>query len=420
MRAWPASVRLRLTLWYSALLALPLVAFALVCYLVFAQALHDRTDRFIGDAVTAFSRELIAERRVASGVEEAMRSTVEEVHFRDLRIAILDSAGHLVAGSTQGNIASVSAAPGAVAGDRVHTVATPEGNVRVLARPFASREGLFVVVGTYSMADIDAVLARIRDLFAIAIPVLVLVAATGGSLLAKRSLVPVEQSFEQQRRFMADASHELRTPVAILRTEADLTLSREHRGEGEYRASMTVMRDATARLTRIVDDLFLLARADSGHLTPRCEPFHLEDVLHDATSGVRSIADRRNIDVALGQVVEAPFEGDADLVGRLVLNLVSNAIRYSPEGGRVDVSLARRDASYEISVVDAGPGVPTEAIEHLFERFFRVGDDASGAGLGLAIAQRIAELHDGRVTLIASGPGRTEFRVTLPAPAERG
>jgi signal transduction histidine kinase len=194
---------------------------------------------------------------------------------------------------------------------------------------------------------------------------------------------------------------------------------------------MTVMQDATRRLTRIVDDLFLLARSDAGHLRPRRESFYLEELLHDATVGVRAIADRRNVHVALGQVVEAPFEGDEDLVGRLILNLLDNAIKHSPDGGRVDVTLSRAENAYEIAVVDGGGGIPDDARERIFERFVRVDDDhsrtetnpsgdTSGAGLGLAIARRIAQLHDGGLLLIDSRPGRTEFRVTLPAPRLSG
>lgn len=398
MRAWQSSLRSRLTLWYSALLALPLIVFAIMCYLVFAQALHDRTDRFINDALTAFSRELVAERRVAGEADEAMRKTVEEVRFRDLHIAILDSASRVIAGEPPGDSSD-------------HTI-------RVITKPIDVRGQRFLVAGSFSTADIEDVLARIRRMFLVAIPILVICAATGGSLLAKRSIEPVERSYEQQRRFMADASHEMRTPTAILRTESDLTLSREHRSEDEYRTSMTVVQDATRRLTRIVDDLFLLARSDAGHLRPRRESFYLEEVLHDATAGVRAIADRRNVHVALGQVVEAPFEGDEDLVGRLILNLLDNAIKHSPDGGRVDVTLSRAENVYEIAVVDGGAGVPEAVRERIFDRFFRVDDDhvdTSGAGLGLAIARRIAQLHGGGLQLIESRPGRTEFRVTLPA-----
>jgi signal transduction histidine kinase len=194
---------------------------------------------------------------------------------------------------------------------------------------------------------------------------------------------------------------------------------------------MTVVQDATRRLTRIVDDLFLLARSDAGHLRARRESFYLEEVLHGATAGVRAMADRRNVHVALGNVVEAPFDGDEDLVGRLILNLLDNAIKHSPDGGRVDVSLSRGDTGYEIAVVDGGGGIPEDARERIFDRFFRVDDDharsetngstgTSGAGLGLAIARRIAQLHGGGLHLIESGPGRTEFRVTLPAPRISG
>ncbi len=411
MRAWPASLRLRLTLWYSALLALPLIVFALMCYLLFARALHDRTDRFIGDALTVFSRELMAERRMAGEVDEAMRKTIKEVRFRDLHIAILDSASQVIVGDQPAD--------------------SSDRTMRVLARPIDVEGRRYVIAGSYSTADIDDVLARIRRMFAVAIPLLVVCAATGGSLLARRSIAPVERSFEQQRRFMADASHELRTPTAILRTEADLTLSREHRGEGEYRASMTVVQDATRRLSRIVDDLFLLARADSGHLLPRKETFYLEEVLHNATNSVRAMADHRNAHVALGQVVEAPFDGDEDLIGRLILNLLDNAIKHSPSGARVEVTLSRRDGAYEISVVDAGAGVPPGARERIFERFVRLDEgrarhetngagDTGGAGLGLAIARRIAEMHGGRLELAESRPGRTEFRATLPAPRITG
>jgi heavy metal sensor kinase len=342
------------------------------------------------------------------------------------------------------------------------SVVTDHGTYRVVSHPMTVRGQRFGLTGTYSLVDIEDVLARIRRMFAVAIPLLILCAATGGYFLAKRSLAPVsamtsraadisasnlherlpvsggdelvglarvvndlldrlENSFEQQRRFMADASHELRTPAAILRAETDVTLSRPHRSEEEYRASMSVMQDAARRLTRIVDDLFLLARADAGHLVMRREQLYLEDLVHDAARGVRHVADQRGVRVALGQVAEAPFEGDADLLGRLLLNLLDNAIKHSPEGSIVDIGLVRRGDQYEISVVDAGPGIPPEAQERVFERFFR-GDAVrsrsetsatSGAGLGLAIARRIAELHGGRLELVESRPGRTEFRLTL-------
>ncbi|MES2178189.1 MAG: ATP-binding protein [Gemmatimonadota bacterium] len=477
MPLWPSSLRSRLTVWYGVLLGIPLVVFAVICYLVFAQALLDRTDRFIGDALTAFSRELVAERRAALSIANAMQRTVEEVHFRDLHIAILDTSGRPLAmnelrdgADNIRNHALASATPGLVSevralGDAQSvalTLPTASEDFRVVARPVVLDAQRFVLAGAYSLRDIDVVLARIRGMFLVAIPVLVVCAATGGFFLAKRSLSPVaamaehaaeigasnlherlpvsggdelvglaqvvnglldrlEHSFAQQRRFVADASHELRTPTAIVRAEADVTLSRAHRSEDEYRTSVAIMGDAARRLTRIVDDLFLLARFDAGHLTARHEPLYLEEVVHDAARGVRSVAEQRSVQIVMHDHPEAPFTGDADLLGRLVLNLLDNAIKYSPVGGVVDVTMVRRNNTLEVAVADSGPGIPAESRDRVFERFYRVDaarsrsetNTTSGAGLGLAIARRIAEIHGGRLDLIESRPGRTEFRLTL-------
>jgi len=481
MPRWPTSLRARLTLLYTGILTLPLVLFAVGSYLVFSQALVARTDLFIGDALTAFSRELVAERRTAGTATDALRTTVDEVRFRDLHIAVFDTSGAVVAMSAPAeaddpNPARPTAATARTIVDALRqrdlaspqaiTVAAGGGAYRVMARPLALTGGAFRLTGSYSLRDIEAVLARIREMFVVAIPLLIAVAAVGGSLLAKRSLAPVahmagraaeisasnlherlpveggdelvglaevvnglldrlEHAFSQQRRFVADASHELRTPAAIVRTEADVTLSREHRDEEEYRASMTVVQDAARRLTRIVDDLFLLARADAGHLVMRAEPLYLEEVVHDAARAVRSVADAHGVRVELGTMVEAPFHGDPDLLGRVVLNLLDNAIKYSPSGSVVTATVERDGPDYAIRVSDSGSGIPTELQERVFERFYRVdaarsrseNSSTSGAGLGLSIARRIAEMHGGGLSLVESRSGRTVFRVALPAAA---
>ncbi len=483
MSQWPSSLRSRLTLWYTLLLGVPLIAFAVVCYVVFARALEDRTDRFIGDALTAFSREVVAERRATFTVREAMRSTVEEVRFRDLHIAILSPDGAVVAMTALPESDDVTERRPST-GDQARIAASLRGHdltkplaltvpsdqapFRVIARPLAVGGEQFSVAGSYSLRDSEDILSRIRQIFLLAIPALVIVAATGGYFIAKRSLAPLaamashateisatnlherlpvsggeelvglarvvndlldrlQRAFAQQQRFVADASHELRTPTAILRTEADVTLSREHRSEAEYRASIAVMRDAVRRLTRIVEDLFLLARADAGHLPLRREPIYLEELVHDVTRSVRSVAESRSVRVELHNVVEAPFVGDADLLGRVLLNLLDNAIKHSPTGASVDVEMAHRDGHYEIIIADAGPGIPPEARDRVFERFFRAdvararseSSTTSGAGLGLAIARRIAELHSGQLDLVESRPGRTRFRVSLPVGSDQ-
>jgi signal transduction histidine kinase len=453
--AWPSTLRWRLTFWYAVLLGLPLVGVAAGCYMLFARTLYERTDAFIEDALTTFSHELVAERRAAHGPLPAVRSTVAEVRFRDLSIAVLDHSGQVVASS---------------GGD-----AGRARSYRRLARDVTLGGDRFQVVGQYPLDDTEAVLARIRRALAVLVPLLIAGAATGGYLLATRGLAPLsrmserasrigastlrerlpveggeelaslarvvnelldrlEASFGQQRRFMAEASHELRTPTAIVRTEADVTLAQAHRSEGEYRASMAVVRDAAKRLTRIVDDLFLLARADPGAVESRRERIYLEEVVHDATHAVRSLAEQHGVRVEVPAVVEAPFVGDADLLGRLLLNLLDNAIKHSPRGMAVSIGLSHNEGQYEISVVDAGSGIPPAERERVFEQFVRLDDERvsdevdgvaasvsrDGAGLGLPIARRIAESHGGSLVLAESRPGRTEFRVTLPAPHRTG
>jgi signal transduction histidine kinase len=384
----------------------PLTLFAVATYFVLSTALYTRTDAFIHDALTVVGREATAERRLHSDVRAALAATLDEVRFRDLDIVVLDDAGRQLAASEPPE--EPRAGP-----RRTLRVAQRIGDVPV------------TLVGIYPLQDVVQTLTRMRAMFLVAIPLLLLSAAVGGWFLA---LDRLERLFEEQRRFMADASHELRTPSAVLRAEADVTLSRPHRSEAEYRESMTVMQDAARRLGRIVDDLFLLARADAGHLVMQAAPVNLEELVTDAVRAVQPIAQERGVRVELREVAEGLVSGDADLLGRIVLNLLDNAVKHAPEGSAVEVRVMRRGSVFDVAVVDAGPGVAPEARERIFERFYRA-DTArsrsessvtSGAGLGLAIARRIAEMHGGTLALSESRPGRTEFRVVLPAIAGGG
>lgn len=460
------------------LLGLPLVIFAVVCYVAFSRALIGGTDRFVAEALSAFSRELWAERRADLTARQAMQATVHEMRFRDLHIMILDPAGAVVAsaGPTDSLGRSMSRAPDheelvallksdrGAGGVRTATMQSSAGTFLLRAQPLDANGERFLLAGRYPLRDVEQTLADIRRMFSVAIPLLILGAAASGYFLARRSLAPVasmaqraaaitadslherlpvgggeelvrlacvvndlldrlERSFDQQRRFMADASHELRTPTAIVRTEADVTLSKDQRSEQEYRASVHIMQDASRRLTRIVDDLFLLARADAGHLVVHRASVYLEEIVDDTARSVRRVADRKHVTVALGAVVEAPVYGDADLLGRLLLNLLDNAIKHSPDHGTVAIEMERVAGAVRVTVADQGAGIPAEAHAHVFERFYRVDaartrqetSHTSGAGLGLAIARRIAEAHGGTLELVESRPGRTIFRLTVPA-----
>ncbi|HJU73966.1 MAG TPA: ATP-binding protein [Gemmatimonadaceae bacterium] len=480
-RFGPRSVRASLTLWYVLALSVPLVAFALISYIAYERTLWGRTDAFNRDALAVFARELEAERRQFPGVRDAIAATLNEVRFRELDVLVLDSTSTLIAmsaplrengGLTQRALSADSLALVTTLRARtaplpwVTTLSTSNGKYRVSAQARAIGGERVILAAVYPLMEVSSTLQRIRRLFLLAIPLLVAVAAAGGYFLAKRSFAPVtamasraaeigattlherlpvaaddelgalarvlnqlldrlENAFSQQRRFMADASHELRTPVAILQAETDVTLAHEQRSQNEFRRSMAVVQDAARRLTRIVDDIFLLARSDAGNLVGQRVDLYLEDVVHDTARAVQPIADRRGVRIHMGDVVESPFRGDADLLGRVLLNLLDNAIKHSSAGGTVEISMSKDTGWYGIHVSDAGPGIPAEAHARIFDRFFRVdksraradASTTSGAGLGLAIARRIVEMHGGRLELVSSRPGHTEFRVSLPVAA---
>ena len=473
MRLPPRTIRARLTLWYTFGLAVPLAAFSLVLYFTFRQSLRQRTDAFINDALSVFTRELVSERRERSTVPDAIRATVTEVRFRHLDIVVTDGKGGVVAMSPPDptpltvsrsvDSALVVQALATIRSDSIgSTIERAGGRYRVMTQVVGDAGTRFRVAGIYPLAGDEAVLERIRQLFLIAIPLLIAAASTGGWFLARRGLAPVaaltsrateigatnlherlpiaaedelgalsrvlndlldrlERSFAQQRRFMADASHELRTPAAIVRTEAEVTLSRDRSIE-EYRESMLVVQDAARRLSRIVEEIFLLARADAGQMVMTATPLHLEDLVHDMVRAVRPVAEHRRVQVELGEMIDAPTRGDPDLLGRVLLNLLDNAIKHSPPDGVVEVRMTKAPGTVGLLVVDHGDGIPAELRERVFERFFRAdtarsraeSSTTSGAGLGLAIARRIAELHGGRLDLVTSRPGHTEFRLTIP------
>ena len=476
----PQSLRARLTLWYTLVLGAPLVAFAGASFLILDRALLHRADAFINETLGAFTTELASEQQEEATASRAIQSSLDDVQFREVRLAVFDTSGTLVAASAVDpaagypvdhpvDLSAVGAELRTRGADRhAFTVGAGARAYRIATEPATIFGTRYVVASAYPLHGNRETMEAVGATYAIVIPLLLLIAALGGYFLASRSLHPVaamsaraaeisstnlnerlplgsrrdelsalaavvngllerlEQAFAGQRRFMADASHELRTPVAVLRTEADVALSRPHRTEAEYRESIGVMRDSARRLARIVDDLFLLARADAGHVPLRRGPLYLEEVVDEAARAVRALAQERGVRIDVTPLDDSPCSGDGDLLGRLMLNLLDNAIKHSPPGGTVTLSLVRGARDYRISVADQGPGIPPDAQAQIFDRFFRVdktrsrtgATDTSGAGLGLAIARWIAEAHGGSLDLAGSTSAGTEFRVTLPAPSD--
>jgi two-component system, OmpR family, sensor kinase len=259
---------------------------------------------------------------------------------------------------------------------------------RAVARGFVFDGRQYVLLAAESLDSIQAELAVVRHVIYFALPLAVLIAGLGGFLLAAKSLAPLrwmaeqarsitdrnlhsrldvgaaheelrvlsdsfnellsrlDQSFETMRRFVADASHELRTPIAVIRGEADVAL--DHlRKPAEYQESLAIIQDEARRLSRLVDDLLNLARADAGHVNLRLEEFYLNDLLAECCRSVENIARAKDLHVECSCPADVTFRGDQELLRRLVLNLLDNAIRYTGPGGQV---LAKLDSS------DGAPG----------------------------------------------------------------
>ena len=237
-------------------------------------------------------------------------------------------------------------------------------------------------------------------------------------------LARLDESFTQQQRFMADASHELRTPVAIVRGEAEVALSQALRPSEEYRESLAIVQDEGRRLTRIVEDLFLLARADAGQLPLHLTDFYFDELAAECVRAVRTLAARRDLSVECVAATEMPLRGDENLLRRMLLNLLDNALKHTPPGGNITVKCAKDNDNYILTVTDTGAGIAPAAQAHIFERFYRADaarsrqadHEGSGAGLGLSIARWVAAAHQGRLELLSSDDRGSVFAVTLPAP----
>jgi heavy metal sensor kinase len=241
---------------------------------------------------------------------------------------------------------------------------------------------------------------------------LAVLSASFNELLSRLDL-----SFESMRRFVADASHEIRTPLSIIRGEADVALSHE-RSATEYRESLAIILDESHRLSRLVDDLLNLARADAGRVKLQSEEFYLNDLLAECCRSAQTQAAARGVALEYRSAGDARFRGDEELLRRLAMNLLDNAIRYTAEGGKVSVALDVEDSQVRIRIADTGVGISPDAAPHVFERFYRADTARSrqdgGFGLGLAIVKWIAESHQGDVALATSPGAGSTFTVTLP------
>jgi len=232
----------------------------------------------------------------------------------------------------------------------------------------------------------------------------------------------LEGAFERQSRFTSDASHELRTPLAVLHAHAELALSRPRSAE-EYRETLAACLKAAARMGTLVDGLLMLARADAGRLDPQFRRLDWSEVVDDVVDQYRPQAAAAGIELSTDLAGPVPVRGDAALLARVSSNLLGNALRYTPQGGRIHIALnAQGSDGAVLAVEDTGCGIAVEDQARVFERFFRADKARSrsqgGNGLGLAICKSLVEAHHGRIGFTSVPDQGTRFEVCLPLDGE--
>ncbi|MDT4898903.1 MAG: hypothetical protein QOH25_3980 [Acidobacteriota bacterium] len=507
------SVRARLTLWYTGVLALVLIAFALTAYFFLSRTLNRRTDEALAEMSRAFTETFLAEQQeMQAGANAAPRDAqgqiqpfnpdaavieaASEYRLRDSQFVIYDESRRIVAASSGFSIerketsTPVWTLPPISSGltklldslkgkpDDVPVYATlsdGDNELRALAQTVRTPDRSYTLVLMRPLDEQEDIIEGAGGALLVGVPLALALASAGGYFLARKSLAPVvamsetaarigaanlherlpivnerdelgrlarvfnkllarlDESFEQQRRFMADASHELRTPVAIVRGEAEVALSCREREAADYRESLAIVHDEGRRLTHIVEDLFTLARADAGQNPLKVADFYLDETVAECVRAVRTLAAGRNVTLDSDAPHEMPFRGDEEFIRRMLLNLLDNALKHTPAGGHVTVQCEVRDKEYVLTVSDTGAGIPAEEQSQIFERFYRV-DKArsraespdghaattSGAGLGLSIARLVAFAHHGSLELLRSDERGSVFVATLPAPKTDG
>lgn len=471
------SVRVRLTLWYVGLLCILLISFSIGVYTLLARSAYASLDRELAASIDVLQRSLrheVDEHHGNPAGERAFASVVELIYrdaFPGIALAVY-SEGRRVAAKPGpfGLIPEPLEATREIRfADYIENAEPWRRATLVIDVPEAG-EYAFIACG--SMVRVENELATLRSTLMLSVPLALLFAAIGGFLLAKRSLAPVvmmsetasrisskdlsqrihlqnpkdelgrlaltfnqllsrlEKSFSMQRSFMADSSHELRTPIYVAHTAAQVTLDRAQRPEQEYREALSTIDEQLNRLNRIVEDMLVLARADAGVYPVAIEDFYLDETIAECLRAARLLGQREGVQVGAPQLEELPCQGDEGLIRQLIMILLDNAVKYTPSGGSVTLELhpARLEglAAYRIDVIDTGEGIPPEDQAHVFERFYRADKSRSrrkdrgggGSGLGLAIAQWIAEVHGGKLTLAETSPNGTVFRVLLPVESQ--
>jgi heavy metal sensor kinase len=457
------SIRWRLTLWNTLALAVLLLGFSALVYAMMAHALYEQVDR----ALLAEAEQLRRDERLqgqtdSPAARKRLAYWIDEFQEHERFFCVVyDARGEVYLKTAELADGSVPPAPRSGSGGaKFSDQSLPTiGRQRVLTARLRVGAEELTVLHLGPLADVDHELHELLVVLATAVPFMLVLSAALGYGLARKALRPVDQlhrqtaqitaerlyrrlpvhnpgdelgrlaqtinamiarlerSFAEIRRFTADASHELRTPLTAIRTEAEVALSKALTAD-ESRLLLGSILEECERLTRLTDQLLDLAREDAGAKQPTSQRLDLSALIGRVVETLRPLADARGLDLRWEAGEPLWLHGDEGRLRQVCYNLLDNAIKYTPEGGLVEVRLSRRGSDAVVVVRDTGIGIPPEHLPRVFDRFYRV-DRArtraeGGTGLGLSIVRSIVAAHGGTVEL-SSTPGQgTTCTVTLP------
>ena len=453
------TTRRRLALWYTAVTAVLLLVFATGFYFYVRTTLIDRIDDTLKHVVEVVERSLAIE--PISKETAALRVNVE-ASFRNNASAVEDDRIDLEWFSPTGELLWSTFSESLnlplhskQTAQTVHIVGkSGELLLRQVTEPVQSgRQILGYLRVSHPWFEVTKPIRQLIVDLSLGTGVMAIVVGAIGWLLSGLAMEPVWESYQSLKQFTADASHELRSPIAMIQTNVQVALADPDLTNPQQRLQLQVVERLTRRLGRLVDDLLFLARQDSGMVQPNWEPVHLDELLIEVMEEQRAIATEKGILLSLdiADILEFPPEldsassngenfnsftlhGDCQQLARLFTNLVNNAVQYTPENGEIEVELqcthvtVRQGNSkiFQVKVRDTGIGIPAESLVQIFERFYRVDParrnpnqnsyqlSTTGSGLGLAIARTIVENHQGEIRIASEVEFGTTVTVTLP------
>lgn len=443
-------IRLQLTVAYVGILALVLVAFAIVVVMAFSRQVSAQQDEFLAQLAQHLAKRVPAPAPedvfpapdpegvlLAPGPGDVLPAPVsaEDVLFdigENVILTSSDTQYTWIPAGPDGDVTAGEDLPPSALGipdtelaqqavdegaGLAATVEGEDGSVRVMNLPVgdsATTAGV-VQVGQSRRVVQETVNRLVLVLIPIGLGALVL-ATLGGLFISGRSMRPVQDSFDRQRTFIADASHELKMPLTLIRANAEV-LTRSLRSPDE-RELVTDLLFETDRMNAVLSDLLLLARLDAGKLGIARKPFDLGPVIAETAERFRARAEAEDITLEARVPDGLEVRGDAERTSQILAALLDNALRYTPSGGSVTVTGRRVDHGVEVVVSDTGPGIALEHLPRVFDRFYRVeaarSREGGGTGLGLAIARDLARAQGAELTAENTQEGGAVFRLKLP------